>query len=520
VEYGLTTDLDSVVVDPEERQTHQVLLKDLIMDTTYYYRVSSVSRTFDSKATSAISDFHTGRLEINLVSGPAVIPNAPGVIQIQWETDIPATGRVDYGLTSALGLTMVEDSLTTEHQITLSGLQADTVYYYRVVSELPSYGVAVSSPVDSFRTVAVTMTITTGPDATVIDPQTVLVTWETDVPGNSIVEYGLTTDLGQTVTSDSITQFHSILLSGLSVNSTYYYRVTTVSTALGTSVTGDLMQFDTPAGTVSIVTGPDLQVLSSSEVLISWETDAPANSIVEYGTDTSLDSIVIDDEEVTFHSVVLTNLYSGTTYYYRVTSQSSVFNAEVTSNISTFTTLLDEFTATATGWQFFVQGELDSALYYFQLAIDLNPVYFEANVGLGWSYLRRDSLSKALEHFDLAVEGEPSLLDGRVGRVFTNVALEAWDQVIADAVILIEFEPDYAFAYDTTITITDVRLALAKGYYFGTQEYNLAQAQCDILLPDNGLDPANPDTWVVNGVTYSTYEAALLALLEYLETLV
>lgn len=56
-------------------------------------------------------------------------------------------------------------------------------------------------------------------------PTVAWVTWETDEPGTSWVEYGPTRDLGRsTVPSDAETTAHAVILAGLTPRSTWYWR--------------------------------------------------------------------------------------------------------------------------------------------------------------------------------------------------------------------------------------------------------------------------------------------------------
>ncbi len=60
---------------------------------------------------------------------------------------------------------------------------------------------------------------------------------------------------------------------------------------------------------------------------ITWKTDESANSKVDYGTNTnSLTSNVTDANPVTDHTVTLSGLTPGVTYYYRVTSADAAAN--------------------------------------------------------------------------------------------------------------------------------------------------------------------------------------------------
>ena len=74
------------------------------------------------------------------VAAPAItdvqaVPGAPDEATVTWTTDEPATSRVDFG-TSAGTLSGSEEdlSLTTAHELHLTGLDAATTYFFRVSS--------------------------------------------------------------------------------------------------------------------------------------------------------------------------------------------------------------------------------------------------------------------------------------------------------------------------------------------------------------------------------------------------
>jgi len=53
---------------------------------------------------------------------------------ITWTTDKPASSNVDYGKNTGYGLTASSAALTNDHSITLSDLEPNTVYHFRVTS--------------------------------------------------------------------------------------------------------------------------------------------------------------------------------------------------------------------------------------------------------------------------------------------------------------------------------------------------------------------------------------------------
>jgi hypothetical protein len=84
-------------------------------------------------------------LRLTPVSGGTGGPNISGVsvnaittlsAAILWNTDVPATSQVEYGLTTAYGtMTTLNATLITSHAVALSGLSINTLYHYRVHSK-------------------------------------------------------------------------------------------------------------------------------------------------------------------------------------------------------------------------------------------------------------------------------------------------------------------------------------------------------------------------------------------------
>ncbi len=111
---------------------------------------------------------NTGSVSIGLVR----IPDAPTGISVSlsgsteavvsFATDLSSTGTVLYGTNSgSLGSSQAGSSAGTSHQITLSGLSADTTYYYRTYGMAAGYTGSASS-VSSFKTPAIVDLSSTG----------------------------------------------------------------------------------------------------------------------------------------------------------------------------------------------------------------------------------------------------------------------------------------------------------------------------------------------------------------------
>ena len=146
---------------------------------------------------------------------------------ITWTTNEASTSQVEYGLTTAYGsMSTLDTTLVTSHSAVVSGLMGATTYNYRVYSRDAAGNRAISANA-TFTTAADTtapvVSATTPSGAT---PTTVTVGWTTDEASDSQVEYGLTTAYGSTTMLDSSrVTAHSVLVSGLTVSTTYHYRV-------------------------------------------------------------------------------------------------------------------------------------------------------------------------------------------------------------------------------------------------------------------------------------------------------
>ncbi|HSW39097.1 MAG TPA: fibronectin type III domain-containing protein [Acidobacteriota bacterium] len=199
-----------------------------------------------------------------------------------------------------------------------------------------------------------------------ITTSSAVISWLTDQPSDSIVEYGLTTAYGSS-TSLSITHVtsHSRLLAGLTASTVYNYRVKSKNAAGDLSVSGNHTfvtaapvstplppapdpapdpvpdpvpdpkpdpQPDTTPPVISNVAGSNITTTGAT---ITWSTNVAADTQVEYGTTTAYgSSTAIGTSMVTSHTMALNGLMPGTTYHYRAKSKDAGGNLAVSVNHS------------------------------------------------------------------------------------------------------------------------------------------------------------------------------------------
>lgn len=270
-----------------------------------------------------------------LISGVAYSGITASEATISWSTNELATTQVEYGTTTSYGSSSVLDSsLVATHTVNLTGLTAATAYHYRVKSKDSSTNEAISGD-NTFTTAA--PSDTTAPVISSVASTTTTsaatITWNTNEGATSQVEYGQTTGYGSTTTLDqNLVTSHSVSLSGLNATTTYHFRVQSkdasnnVATSADTSFT-TLPAPDTTPPVISRVTYTDITI---SDATITWTTDEPSTSQVEYGTtDGYGTSSVLDGNLVTSHNVVLSGLEPGAKYHFRVRSKDSAGNEAV-----------------------------------------------------------------------------------------------------------------------------------------------------------------------------------------------
>lgn len=81
---------------------------------------------------------HAGaQLTARVLRGPYLQVGTPTSLVVRWRTDVPTDSRVRYGPNPGdLGSEAYDPTLTTEHEVALSGLTPSTRYYYSIGSSL------------------------------------------------------------------------------------------------------------------------------------------------------------------------------------------------------------------------------------------------------------------------------------------------------------------------------------------------------------------------------------------------
>ncbi len=156
VEYGETDKYGSKTAEDTKLSTsHSVTLTGLDPGTTYYFKV--ISKDASGNEATAKGELTT------LATADETAPTISGVnfsnitelsATITWATNERATSQVEYGKTETYGSTTTPDTnLSTSHSVTLTGLDADTTYNFRVMSK-DAGGNGATSPNQTLKTIS------------------------------------------------------------------------------------------------------------------------------------------------------------------------------------------------------------------------------------------------------------------------------------------------------------------------------------------------------------------------------
>ncbi|MFC1530275.1 hypothetical protein ACFL6R_06130 [Gemmatimonadota bacterium] len=235
---------------------------------------------------------------------------------------------------------------------------------------------------------------------------------------------------------------------------------------------------------------------------------------------TRSDSLVDLGEELVQTSRFFDGLTPGTTHYYAVSAVDETGNeSDLSSTVSAVPT--SPAHSTSRGWAAFTAGEYTDAFQHFQIALNLDGNYAEAFHGRGWTHLIRDDLSNARVQLLTAISKGLTTVDVYAGLAILYRELPDLQTAIGHALTVVTGDPDWEFSHLTSIDYRDMHLLMAQCYFRqGEDWFDEAQGQVDILDPSNGLDPADTGTWIVGGITYGTYGAALMTAIMELEAVI
>jgi len=297
----------ATITDTSKVTQHSIVLTGLTPQTSYTVNVSSTDSSNNTSATSSATFVTLASPDIVppvFVEGPTISSITQNQFIVSFCADEPVTGTINV---SGVDYTL-SDSIKC-HELTVTGRAANTPYtVIASIVDAKSNGPTVS-PQKTVTTLAV-------PD--VVAQATVM--WITDEPATSGVSYNDGTSYFL-LSEDTLTREHTVLLSELTPDTLYNLTVSSTDAISNGPTLSDTVTFTTmatPDTTAPVIIGsPLIKNITHKSVVIGWDTDEPASTVVRIGTASNdLSRIETSGNLSMKHNIAIVGLDEDTVYYF------------------------------------------------------------------------------------------------------------------------------------------------------------------------------------------------------------
>ncbi len=271
-------------------------------------------------------------------------PLITNITDTQFEVNFCADGPV-YGTVTVNGVDYILNNLDVCHSLEIDGLTESSEY---------DVVVSLTDPWGNGPSVSTSQTVTTLSNPDVTPPHILLtpmiidisateatVIWTTDEPSTSGVSYNDSTQY-HVVTEEHYVLEHEFQLTDLTPETTYELTVSSQDNNGNGPTLSEPISFTTLPEVdnepPTMIGPPLIQNITHQSVVIRWETDEPASTVLVMGTSPdNLDRVETKSGLRTFHNLAITGLEPETIYYYQVQTEDASGNL-LTSEIDWFKT--------------------------------------------------------------------------------------------------------------------------------------------------------------------------------------
>lgn len=341
IQYGTSSGdyFDEEPSNSDQVTAHEIALSNLSPGTSYY----AIAKWTDEDGNTGLSD------EFTFETAPAPTVTDPSAkyvgidrVTLQYTVTDATSVKIYYGLSGASGslLELATSTSETTYNTTLENLTDGTKYYYKINTLDPED--------DEYDGSVLTFETLPRPKIDNVRIQqvrgaaqpSVLVTWNTNTEVSSILTYypeGNTADARDEVNVELVKGQHRLQIKGLLPETTYLLTVKGRDKA-GNEASSDIQRITTATDTRppaisnlsiegSVVVSQDKE--ATAQLVISWDTDEPATSQVEFGegTGSTYSQKSQEDSNLTFnHAVVISGLNPSKVYHLRAISNDKANN--------------------------------------------------------------------------------------------------------------------------------------------------------------------------------------------------
>ena len=330
------------------RVSHEVTLTGLSPSTSYTATVAITDRSGNGPVEASVS-FTTPAAPDTappvITVSPVIANTTDNTMVVKWATNEPALTALQWGTSNLSNTTQPDAVYRTEHEVTLTGLSGLTDYQIRAsASDIEGNGPTLSTIVQ-VRTLSAPDTtapaISAGPFISNVTDTEAMVSWVTSEPAVSGVSLNDGTAYVVYRDEDLVTE-HSVRLTGLSANTTYYYTVSSTDEAGNGPTLSTENSFITQAAADTsppqLVEATKVVGVTHQSAVLHFQTDEPSSVTLSYGVaQDQLDQAVSVAKLGKRHVIQLSDLDSNQTYYFsaRLTDSSGNSVAQPAENFKT-----------------------------------------------------------------------------------------------------------------------------------------------------------------------------------------
>ncbi|HRN86330.1 MAG TPA: fibronectin type III domain-containing protein [Candidatus Dojkabacteria bacterium] len=338
ISYGLASNdyFKEEVGNSEQRIDHDLILTNLEPGTTYYFQ----AKWTDEDGNLGLSDEYTFKTAPP-PSVKDVVVSSVGISTAVINFTTTGSSKVNflYGTSVSFGSSkeIATSPLESRYTTLLDGLSEGSKYYFRVDTE-DDEGYVYEGTVLDFNTLPQPKLSNVRIQQVKNAAQpTVLVSWESNTEVTSVVSLfpeGKADLIREEVNLDLKGGEHQMIIRGLLPN-TVYELLVKGSDKLGNQATSTAQRITTATDTrppaisnVQIEAGKG-NVTDSSQFIVTWTTDEPTTSQVEYGEGTGSSypqRSQLDSNFTLDHTIVISGLAPGKVYHLRAVSTDDAEN--------------------------------------------------------------------------------------------------------------------------------------------------------------------------------------------------
>ncbi len=345
----ITNEMKDCVANPASPLcTHSVTLSPLKKNTEYTINIVSISLD-NYTSTSGLQRFTTANSDSKQFT---IAPSASNVAernitstsaQIVFQTSEATTATLYYDTDSGAPnydpkdykQTATDAMKGTTHAILLDGLEPGKKYFYvvKVDNGLLSY----TSPEASFT--AVLKPKISNLKISDVKPYSFSITWDTNIDTETLINLGTSANYTEKRGKSGLTKVHELLVDGLQDNTEYHYQIL-AKDETGEEVASGDSAVRTPLDTEGPkITGVKVDILpmgesdATSSIIVSWQTNKPASTLVEYDQGIiggTYNSRSVEDSTLNnSHTVIIKGLAPASSYRYRLISKDKRQNTTI-----------------------------------------------------------------------------------------------------------------------------------------------------------------------------------------------